>query len=205
MDNKIVFDLKLLELALHKAVEVLQRESTLLTHTNVKPDELDSLSSEKEDIMNFIDWHIPIIVRYIKIHKGDLDDIQDLSNLAIKAKAINEMVQLDMKPKIAMKAVIGNQKVSSITIMSSDNPEKPLLDAIFNNDSEEMPKIITKLLKDMFFELEINFNKLSARKKLNDQVFNLVSKTIKEEQQISYSPKRKKENIHGNLIYNEDC
>ncbi len=205
MNNKIVFDLKLLELALHKAIEVLQRESALLTHINVKPDELDNLSSEKEDIMNFIDWHIPIIVRYIKIHKGDLDDIQDLSNLAIKAKVINESVQLDLKPKIAMKAVIANQKVSSITIMSSDNLEKPLLDAVFNNDSEEMPKIITKLLKDMFFELEINFNKLSARKKLNDQVFNLVSKSMKEEQQISYSPKRKKEDIQGNLIYNEDC
>lgn len=205
MNNKIVFDLKLLELALHKAIEVLQKESALLSHINVKPDALDSLSSEKEDIMNFIDWHIPIIVRYIKMHKGDLDDIQDLSNLAIKAKAINERIEADTKPKIAMKTIIGNQKVSSITIMSTDNLEKPLLDAIFNNDSEEMPKVITKLLKDMFFELELNFNKLSTRKKLNNQIFNLVSKTIKEEQQISYNPKRKKEIIQGNLIYNEDC
>ena len=205
MDNKINVDLNLLELALVKAIEVLKTESNLLMKINVKGDELEKIASEKEDVMNFIEWHIPIIVRYIKIHKGDLDDIDDLANLAIRSKAINKIAQESIKPKIENKAMIGNQKISTITIFGQDNSKKPLLDIIFKNDNEDMPKRLTMLLKDMFLELETNFNRLSARKQMNDHLFEIVSQTMKEDQRVSYSPKKKKEVIRGNLIYNEDC
>jgi hypothetical protein len=209
MDNKITFDLELLQFALSKAIEILNNESKLVTTTfNVKPQDLDRLASEKEDVMNFIDWHIPIIVRYIKMHKGDLDDIQDISNLAIRANVINKSVQEEIQKniKLPQKNTIGQQKVSSITLIESKpSQDRELIDILFVNDSDEMPKTITRLLKEVFVALEDNFNKLSSRKNLNEQIFNIVSKTIKEDQKVSYSPKRKKENLHGNLIYSEDC
>jgi hypothetical protein len=205
MDHRITFDLNLLEFALIKAIESLQIESSLLNKINIKPEDLDRVASDKEDIMNFIEWHIPIIVRYIKMHKGDLDDLDDLSDLAIKSKAINKAAQAAIQSKINNKIVLGSQKVSTITIVTPENPQKPLLDAVFKNDSQEMPQKLTKLLKEMLCELESNFNKLTARKRLNDQIFNLVSQTVKEDQKVSYNPKRKKEHIQGNLIYNEDC
>lgn len=209
MDNKITFDLELLQLALSKAVEILNNESKLVTATfNVKPQDLDRLASEKEDVMNFIDWHIPIVVRYIKMHKYDLDDIEDISNLAIRASTINKSVQEELQRNLKLpdKNTIGQQKVSTITLIESKaSKDKELIDILFINDSDEMPKIITKLLKEVFMALEENINKLSARKNLNEQIFNIVSKTIKEDQKVSYSPKRKKENLQGNLIYSEDC
>jgi hypothetical protein len=205
MDHRITFDLNLLEFALIKAIESLQIESSLLNKINIKPEDLDRVASDKEDIMNFIEWHIPIIVRYIKMHKGDLDDLDDLSDLAIKSKAINKAAQATIQPKINNKIVLGSQKVSTLTIVTPENPQKPLLDAVFKNDTQDMPQKLTKLLKEMLCELESNFNKLTARKRLNDQIFNLVSQTVKEDQKVSYNPKRKKENIQGNLIYNEDC
>jgi paraquat-inducible protein B len=139
------------------------------------------------------------------MHKGDLDDLDDLSDLAIKSKAINKAAQATIQPKINNKIVLGSQKVSTLTIVTPENPQKPLLDAVFKNDTQDMPQKLTKLLKEMLCELESNFNKLTARKRLNDQIFNLVSQTVKEDQKVSYNPKRKKENIQGNLIYNEDC
>lgn len=208
MSNKITFDLNLLELALNKAIEVMNAESDLLSKRfNIKVEELEKISSEKEDIMNFIDWHIPIIVRYIKMHKGDLDDISDLSNLAIRAETINDSAKsvLQRKANLIEKKALTRQKVSTITVISAKMEQKPILEAVFINDSDEMPKKITCLLKEMFSALENNFNKLSARKKINDQIFEVVSQTMKEDQKVGYSPKKRKENLQGNLIYNEDC
>ncbi len=210
MDNKITFDLRLFEIAFNKAIEIINSESNLLSKkVNIKPDELEKLSSEKEDIMNFIDWHIPLIVRYIKMHKGDLDDIQDLADLAIRAKVINSTAQAELqkKTKLTHNESLARQKVSTITVMIEKEAQEsiPILEAIFENDSDEMPKKITKLLKDMFAALENNFNKLMARKNINDQIFQVISKAMKEENQINYSPKKRKKNIQGNLLYNEDC
>jgi hypothetical protein len=207
MDNKITFDLKLLEFALNKAIEILTYESVLVsTRLNVKAEELEKISSEKEDIMNFIDWHIPLIVRYIKMHKED-NDLSDISQLALKADIINKNVQEELHKKVKppQQQSIGQQKISTITLVSNEKEEKPLIDVIFVNDSDSMPKTITKLLKELVAELESNINKLSVRKKLNEQIFNIVTETIKSDNKVSYSPKRKKENIEGNFIYKEDC
>lgn len=205
MNHKIIFNLNLLELAFEKAIENLQNESNLLMQSNTKAAELDRIVSEKEDIMNFIEWHIPIIIRYIKMHKGDLDDINDISQLAIRSQAINKAAQDGMPPKVNSKLQVVTPRVSTITLLNDEDIQQPMLDVIFINDSVEMPKKLTVLLKELFSELERNFHKLLARKQLNDQIFNIFSKTIREKQKIYYHPKRVKENIQGNLIHNEDC
>jgi len=205
MEHKITFDLNLLELALDKAIENLQTESKLLMQINIKPDDLDRVANEKDDIMNFIEWHIPIIVRYIKMHKKDLDDINDLSQLYIRSKALNQTAQANIQEKINIKSQITTGMVSTISIIAPQSNNQPPLDIMFINDSIETPKRLTNLLKNLFSELENNLHKLTARKKLNDQIFNLVSQTLKSEQKVSYSPKRRKEIMHSsNIIYSEE-
>lgn len=213
-DKKIYFDLNLLEMALTKVIEVLNFESEILSsNLNVDPQQLNMICEQKEDIMNFIDWHIPIIVRYIKVHKDDMDDTEDLKNLAVRASMMDNEVHTSLKKKLSFHKtdVIGNDKTSSITVINTDEQTKALLEVIFENDSEEMPKKIASLLKEMMISLEINFNKISARKKLNDQILAEVGKkiAIEKKQKEGYNPSTKKKSPHsGNdthLILNQDC
>lgn len=206
-DNKIIFDLALLELALRKAIEILNAESDLLSEKiNVKIDQLDKLAKDKEDIMQFIEWHIPIIVRYVKIHQNDMDDIQDIFDLATRAQAMNKAAQEEIQKKVKFQPGRRSfEKASTITVMSGAAKAEPVLEAVFVNDSEEMPKKISTLLKAMLKALENGFNKMLARKKLNDQIFDVMSAAMKSVNSISYSPKKKKQNLQNNLIYNEDC
>jgi len=213
-DKKIYFDLNLLEIALTKAIEILNLESEILSsNLNVDPQQLNMICDQKEDIMNFIDWHIPIIVRYIKVHKDAMDDIDDLKNLAVRASMMNKELHDSLKNKLPFdnKNVIGNDKRSSITIIHTDEQTKALLEVIFTNDSEDMPKIISSLLKEMMISLEINFNKISARKKLNDQILDEVGKKIAvdKKQKESYNPTTRKKSPHSSndthVILNQDC
>ncbi len=213
-DKKIYFDLNLLEMALTKVIEVLNLESEILrSNLNVDPQQLNMICDQKEDIMNFIDWHIPIIVRYIKVHKDAMDDIDDLKNLAVRASMMNKELHDSLKNKLPFdnKNVIGNDKRSSITIIHTEEESKEVLEVIFTNDSEDMPKIISSLLKEMMISLEINFNKISARKKLNDQILDEVGKKIAadKKQKESYNPTTRKKSPHSSndthLILNQDC
>ena len=70
-NTKLHFDLNLLEFALRRTIEICNTESGILTsRANINTEELDKIYAEKEDLMNFIDWHKPLIVRYIKMHKN---------------------------------------------------------------------------------------------------------------------------------------
>jgi hypothetical protein len=213
-DKKIYFDLNLLEMALTKAIEILNLESEILSSKlNVNPQQLNIICDQKEDIMNFIDWHIPIIVRYIKVHKDAMDDIDDLKNLAVRAGMMNKELHDSLKNKLPFdnKNVIGNDKRSSITIIHTEEESKEVLEVIFTNDSEDTPKIISSLLKEMMTALEINFNKISARKKLNDQILDEVGKKIAvdKKQKESYNPTTRKKGPHSSndthVILNQDC
>lgn len=213
-DKQIYFDLNLLGMALTKAIEILNLESEILSSKlNVNPQQLNTICEQKEDIMNFIDWHIPIIVRYIKIHKGGMDDIDDLKNLAVRASMINKDLHDSLKNKLPFdnKNIIGNDKRSSITIIHTGEQSKEVLEVIFTNDSEDMPKRISSLLKEMMVALEINFNKISARKKLNDKLLDEVGKKIavEKKQKESYNPTTRKKGPHSSndthVILNQDC
>ncbi len=215
-NKKIHFDLNLLEFALSKTIEICNLESEILSSKiKIDVEDLDKIYQEKEDLMNFIDWHIPLIVRYIKMHKNDLDDADDIKNLAIRAMAMNATAYNALKTStqlpIQSSEVIGNDKVSTITIMHAENDIQKVLEVFFINDSDDMVKIISKLLKEMISALEVNFNKISARKHLNDQILILMSDalTFAKKQKESYNPKRKKDTVHScndeYVIYNQDC
>jgi hypothetical protein len=107
--------------------------------------------------------------------------------------------------------VIGNDKISTLTLMHDVDGLKTILDIIFINDTDEMLATISRLMKDMLASLEVNANKIAARKNVNDQILTLMSDTLKvaKKQKESYNPRRKKIPVYsGNdesVIYNEDC
>jgi hypothetical protein len=214
-DKKLHFDLNLLEFALRKTIEICNAESEILTKiADINVETLEEIYEEKEDLMNFIDWHIPLIVRYIKMHKNDLDDIADIYNLAIRASAMNATYNTATIKMLSSKQpnqVIGNDKISTLTIMHDVDGLKTILDIIFINDTDEMLNTISRLMQDMLVALEINANKIAARKNVNDQILTLMSDTLKvaKKQKESYNPRRKKIPVYsGNdesVIYNKDC
>lgn len=209
--EKLHFDLNLLKFALEKAIELCNLESKIFkSKIDVKVEELDRICQEKEDLINFIEWHIPLIVRYIKIHKDDLDDIDDLRNLGSRADAMTKGLQppsLKQNLSVNDEKAIGNDKVSTITIIDTNKQQKKILEVVFENDSDVMPKNLSSLLKEMMGALEQNFNILSARKTFNDYLLNLMSDVMKTEnnKNTNYNPKKKQARSGAHIIYNEDC
>lgn len=203
-EKTLVFDLSLLEIALQKAIELCNAESEMLSSKlNVKLNELERISDEKIDVMNFIDWHIPIIVRYINMHKDEIDSASEIIPLATRCKIVNDIAINEMKTKY--QPVIGNDKVSTITILNCEDEPKSLLELVFLNDSEKMPSKISSLLKEMIQALENNFHKISFRKTLNDQILNLASEVIASEKKTTYNPKKSHIKPSDTLIFTEDC
>ncbi len=211
-DTKLHFDLNLLEFALRRIIEICNAESEILTsRANINTEELDKIYAEKEDLMNFIDWHKPLIVRYIKMHKNDLDDAADISNLAIRAMAMNSTYNtLKMPLPLKSSQVIGNDKISTLTIMHPGEELKTILEVVFINDTDEMIKTISRLIADMQKALEDNLNKIAARKYIGDQILTAISDTLKAAKKAkgSYSSRRSQNRVHSandeSVIIDED-
>lgn len=203
-NHTFTFDLKLLEMALQKSIELCNAESDLLNNKlKISQDALNEISQEKEDVMNFIEWHIPLIVRYIKMHKNNFHD--DISNLAERTKLIHAAAQNEIQKKLPKQKVIGNTKTSTMTILSQNFKNKQIVNVTFVNDTNDMPVTIERLLKEMISALEINFHKIFTRKKLNDQILEIAGETIAQTNNMNYNPRKKKHSNSTNLILNEDC
>ncbi len=153
-DNFTAFDPNLVELALEKLIEVLDKETVEIEKYSIKdkPLNLSEFIEKKSDIINFLEWQSRLIVSYLA-----------------DGKAIeNEKQKINANNRISVN--VGKEDDNSIII-------KPI------DDISQQKQRIKELLRKLHASAEKNFDQIKRKKFITDKIIESITLSVNEEKE----------------------
>ena len=119
----------------------------------IDTEKLDAICSEKIDLMNFVEWNIPLIVQYIAKHKDipglrNKDQINQLIELASKVEVSNNIASSDPNLVVISREAANNSPNTTISTHNGDD-DNTIVQITFLNDAPDKPSLILELLKEV--------------------------------------------------------
>ncbi len=214
-------DLQVVVSALHRMIDICNVESEMMrSRFRINANELNELHHEKNNLMNFLEWHISSIGLYISNHISMLKNEMltgRFMELFVRMEAIEQLLihEVQSSDTATQRDFITSYKqgIHNITASQNKTDQNKIVkidtQISFTNHTDEMPIIVVNLLKEFMLALEYNFHSVMCRKKLNNTMLSIMTTTVADQQKNhTYNPKTKKQGIYSknaHVLLNEDC